>query len=155
MPNNTTTGWLDALNWGTTENGDPGIAETGNTLGSDRLDLAVPADQYHIGGLQISRIKNLALAMSQYFKGGTRLQILTQTASPFGAGEVGFWGDNATTPNARYSDGATANYVAAGAVTSKGDMLIFNGTNWVVLPVGANNKVLTADSTQPAGVKWA
>ncbi len=37
---------------------------------------------------------------------------------------------------------------------SKGDLIAF-GTAWGRLPAGANGQVLTADSTQPLGLKWA
>ena len=40
-------------------------------------------------------------------------------------------------------------------LTTKGDLLVHDGTADVRLPVGANNQVLTADSTQSAGLKWA
>lgn len=39
--------------------------------------------------------------------------------------------------------------------TTKGDMLVYDGTNWVRLGVGANGYVVTADSTVYGGVKWA
>ena len=38
--------------------------------------------------------------------------------------------------------------------TRKGDLLTFDGANDFTLPVGANNYVLTADSTQTAGLSW-
>ena len=38
--------------------------------------------------------------------------------------------------------------------TRKGDLLTFDGNNDFTLPVGANNYVLTADSTQTAGLSW-
>ena len=38
---------------------------------------------------------------------------------------------------------------------AKGDMLVYDGTNWVDLTVGSNDQVLTADSAETAGVKWA
>lgn len=38
--------------------------------------------------------------------------------------------------------------------TTKGDLLVFNGTSLVRLPVGANGLYLVADSTQSAGVRW-
>lgn len=37
----------------------------------------------------------------------------------------------------------------------KGDLAVFNGTDWVRVAVGSNDQVLTADSAQTAGVKWA
>ena len=37
----------------------------------------------------------------------------------------------------------------------KGGLLTSNGTNNVILPAGTNSFVLTADSTQANGVKWA
>lgn len=40
-------------------------------------------------------------------------------------------------------------------VTTKGDVLAFDGTKLDRLPVGTNSHVLTADSTQTLGVKWA
>jgi hypothetical protein len=38
---------------------------------------------------------------------------------------------------------------------AKGDILVHNGSNWVDLTVGSNNQVLTADSAETTGVKWA
>ena len=43
--------------------------------------------------------------------------------------------------------------VATGA--AKGDILVYNGTNYVKLAVGTNDQQLTADSVQTSGVKWA
>lgn len=39
-------------------------------------------------------------------------------------------------------------------LTAKGDLLTFNGTNPVNLPVGADNTVPVADSTAPDGIAW-
>lgn len=50
--------------------------------------------------------------------------------------------------------GATDTQIAYGAVTTKGDMLVYGVTNFVVVPAGTNGQVMSADSTQSSGVKW-
>jgi hypothetical protein len=49
----------------------------------------------------------------------------------------------------------TAAFDALSPATTKGDLIVHDGTNDIRLPVGTNNFVLTADSTQASGVKWA
>jgi hypothetical protein len=39
-------------------------------------------------------------------------------------------------------------------LSAKGDLLTYDGSVAAVLPVGANGYVLTADSTEPSGLKW-
>lgn len=39
-------------------------------------------------------------------------------------------------------------------LASKGDILAFNGVDWIDVTVGSNGQVLTADSSQAAGVAW-
>ena len=51
--------------------------------------------------------------------------------------------------------GATAAFDALGPGTTKGDIIVHNGTDHIRLAVGTNNHVLTADSAQASGVKWA
>ena len=38
--------------------------------------------------------------------------------------------------------------------TTKGDIIVYNGTDNIRVAVGTNNKVLVADSAQASGVKW-
>ena len=38
---------------------------------------------------------------------------------------------------------------------AKGDILVYNGSDYTKLAVGTNNLVLTADSTESTGLKWA
>ena len=45
--------------------------------------------------------------------------------------------------------------VLVNPLTTKGDILVDNGSASVRLPVGSNGQVLTADSTQTDGLKWA
>jgi hypothetical protein len=49
----------------------------------------------------------------------------------------------------------TAAFDALAPTTTKGDLIVDNGTNNVRLAVGTDAYVLTADSTAAAGVKWA
>jgi len=45
--------------------------------------------------------------------------------------------------------------VAINPTTSKGDLIVNNGSALARLPVGADTQVLTTDLTQPLGMKWA
>lgn len=51
---------------------------------------------------------------------------------------------------------ADAAYVAQATATTKGDLFATTAASTVIrLPVGTDTYVLTADSTQPSGIKWA
>lgn len=83
----------------------------------------------------------------------------TGTNPTLASGEPGFETD---TGKLKIGDGSTAwaslGYIAAPSgvspLTTKGDLYGFSSTN-ARIPVGSNTQVLTADSTQTLGVKWA
>lgn len=68
-------------------------------------------------------------------------------------------GDTWTLDGTYDSNGAlrqtTPSFDSISPITTKGDLITNNGTSDVRLPVGANDYVLTADSTQASGIKWA
>jgi hypothetical protein len=49
----------------------------------------------------------------------------------------------------------TAAFDALAPTTTKGDLIVDNGTNNIRLAVGTDTYVLTADSTTASGIKWA
>lgn len=51
-------------------------------------------------------------------------------------------------------DADEANFLAS-RYTTKGDLVAFNGTDVARLGVGTNDYVLTADSAETTGLKWA
>lgn len=51
--------------------------------------------------------------------------------------------------------GGTDNDTLGELTPTKGNLVSADGTSWSTLGVGTNDYVLTADSTQPLGVKWA
>jgi hypothetical protein len=49
----------------------------------------------------------------------------------------------------------TTAFDALAPTTTKGDIMVHNGTDNIRVAVGTNDQVLTADSVQASGVKWA
>lgn len=50
---------------------------------------------------------------------------------------------------------AVAGFDALAPTTTKGDLIVHNGTDNIRLAVGANDQIPKADSTQASGLKWA
>lgn len=70
----------------------------------------------------------------------------TNVGSPSAAGDIAPKG---------YVDSFSTRWLPPVAGATKGDIVVFNGTAWVALPVGSNGQVLTANSGAAAGVEWA
>lgn len=93
----------------------------------------------------------------------------TDTNTTYTVGDGGLTQKNFTTTLKNKLDGITAsadvtdatNVNAAGAIMhsdvgTKGDLIVGDGAgDATILGVGTNNHVLTADSSEPSGVKWA
>lgn len=94
---------------------------------------------------------------------GTELHDFVHYAQGSDPGAVGAgrnWLDTsvAASPLLKRRNDANTGWLLVGVpsvLTTKGDLLVFNGTSYVRVPVGANDAVLVADSTQAAGVRWA
>lgn len=83
----------------------------------------------------------LSIAGSPITTSGTLAITLSGTALPIANGGTG-------------QTSAASAFGALSPLTTKGDILAYSTLN-ARLPVGANGEVLTADSTQALGVKWA
>ncbi len=78
------------------------------------------------------------------------------TTTQFGTITVGVW-NGTTIAIANGGTGQitkTAAFDALSPLTTKGDIVVFNGTNNVRQPVGTNGQLLFADSTQTTGLRF-
>lgn len=92
---------------------------------------------------------------------GTDKQVLRRSGTSIGFGAVDLTSSDAVSGALPIANGGTgqttqtAGMDALSPTTTKGDLLVDNGTNVIRLGVGANGKVLTANSGVSAGVEWA
>lgn len=94
-----------------------------------------------------------AIAESAY-RAGPGIQIMTSPSLPDTLpGRRTLWIDSSN--RWRLWDGTNNLFVAAIAATTKGDIAVFDGTTYQRLAAGTNGHVLTLDSAQSLGLKWA
>jgi len=149
---------LSSINWGASTGGAAGSAESTLTLGVDRGDTRTPPDTNHVWGAQLNNCKNLLIAISATFKGGTRLGVLPQSSNPFGGSESGFYVDNSggfwgvyNGAPTSLSGGAAAlgNWVFSGndATLSGAGTLTVGTTVQTAMTLGRTNSPTTYNST--------
>ena len=158
---NNVTGIVDVLHGGT---GSTTASAARTALGLGTISVQ-DASNVAITGGSISGITDLAIA-----DGGTGAStaadartnlglgtIATQAASSVAitGGSITGITDLAIADGGTGASTATAAFDALAPTTTKGDLIVRNGTGNTRVPVGANDYVLVADSTQATGVKWA
>ncbi len=120
---------------------------TNKTLTGATID----ADLNTITNIDNADIKSGAAIARNKTASGTADHVLINDGS-------GVMSSEATLAVTRGGTGASTATVAFNGLspsTTKGDIIVHNGTDDVRVAVGTNNQVLVADSAQSTGVKWA
>jgi hypothetical protein len=157
------TAYTDRNNW------DGGATSLVAATGRTSLGLGTMATQsaasVAITGGSITGITDLAIA-----DGGTGASTAANARTNLGLGTMATQastsvsitgGSIAGITDLAIADGgtgastATAAFDALAPTTTKGDLIVDNGTTNTRVPVGTDSFILVADSTQATGVKWA
>lgn len=106
-------------------------------------------------GLKLKLDTNPGLALGS---GGVKVLVDGAGAITLGASGIAVATDGSTieisSNQIRVKDAAITG-AKFGWATTKGDLLVYDGSAYIRLPAGLDGQVLTADSASPAGVKWA
>jgi hypothetical protein len=113
---------------------------TANTYGSASQ---VPVLTTNAQG-QVTAVTNTSIAISGSAVSGN---ISGNSANVTGTVAIGQGGTGQTAK--------TAAFDALSPTTTKGDLIVSDGTNNIRIPVGSDTYVMTADSTTSSGIKWA
>lgn len=129
--------------------GDPGdsfvrVSEVMSALGARLVNNTL---QPPVPSAATSGTVNVADSITGDGSSGSPLQLVGDSASP---GNSFYYGTNGSGVKSYYAlpSGLTS------PLTTKGDIWVFGSTN-TREPIGTNGQVLTADSTQTTGMKWA
>ena len=146
--------------WGQSFDGTANVTGNMTSVGS----ITPSADATYDIGSTSARILNV---YSAYYKFGSTTQMITNgVGTPEGAQSASIGslflradGSTGTTLYVKQSGTGNTGWTAVGfdslaPTTTKGDLIVNNGSTNVRVAVGTNDYVLTADSTQASGVKW-
>lgn len=164
----TVNGTTTTLNTATVDSEDPNITvnKTGNDVSSEGAGFTVDrtgtkgslqyanalASKFKIGDLasevEIATVSHTQTLTNKTISGSSNtITNVSLSTGVTGALPIANGGTGQATQ--------TAAFDALSPLTTKGDLIVNDGTNDIRLAVGTNDFVLTADSTQASGVKWA
>lgn len=102
---------------------------------------------------QISTVSNMYVGRGVSAGGGNKVLVLSNatipTSNPVGGGIL-----YSDAGSLRYRDPSGSILGPAPLPSTKGNILVSNGTSWIRLAVGTNGTFLTSDSVEATGVKW-
>jgi hypothetical protein len=137
-----TTGVTGTLPYG---NGGTGLSSLGSALQVLRVNAGGTALEYASSGAGSVTSVNVS--------GGTTG--LTTSGGPItGSGTITLAGTLEIASGGTGQSDKTSAFDALAPTTTKGDLIVNTGSDNVRLPVGTNDYVLIADSTQTTGVRW-
>lgn len=130
----------------------PTTGTVATLAGTESLtNKTIDADQNTITNIENADIKAGAAIDRSKIASGTADHVVINS----GAGALSSEAQLAISRGGTGQSTATAAFDALAPTTTKGDVIVNDGTDNVRLAVGTNGFVLTADSGETAGVKWA